>query len=206
MKKLGLILSLILIFTVFAKADIPPDPGFKRVSVDLNIEIKEDLSDYRFFLDFYGDLREVEVKKGSNSIPSMGGGARYGSGTLWAIPKKSLKDEDKDQISKVLSENKIVRAIKLTQHQFAQTVRDSETNNIQNPPYILERDAERGLKITRTAGISNQGGRGGGIDFTLYGVSKSFTLPGYIILVSFPVAAIVILGIWLFRRKGRKLG
>ena len=74
MKKLGLILSLILIFTVFAKADIPPDPGFKRVSVDLNIEIKEDLSDYRFFLDFYGDLREVEVKKGSNSIPSMGGG------------------------------------------------------------------------------------------------------------------------------------
>lgn len=206
MKKLGLILPLILLFTAFVKADVPPDPGFKKVSVSLNIETKEDLSDYRFFLDFYGDLHEVEIKKGSNSIPSMGGGARYSSGTLWAIPKNSLKDEDKEQISQALKDNKIAGAIKLAQHSFAQTIPESQTKDFQNPPYILERDAEKSLKATRKAEIVNQGGGGGGNDFSMYGIAKSFTLPGYIILVGFPTAAIVILGIWFFRRKGRKLG
>lgn len=205
-KNFGLILPLILIFAAFIKADVPPDPGFKRVSINLIVETKEDLSDYRFFLDFYGDMREVEIRQGSNSLPANGGGARYSSGTLWAIPKKSLKDETKEQISKALNENKIVGAIKLAQHQFAQTVRDSETDKIQNPPYIIERDVEKGLKIIRQGGIVNQGGKGSGIDFSVYGISKSLTIPGYLVLIGFPTAAIVILGIWLFRRKGRKLG
>src|SRR6185369_14539048 len=92
---LGILLPIILLFTFLVKADIAPDPGMVRVKIDLVIETTEDLSDYRFFLDFYGDLREVAVKsKGRTTIPSMGGGARYNSGKLLAIPKKSLSGFD----------------------------------------------------------------------------------------------------------------
>ncbi|MBX7171478.1 MAG: hypothetical protein K1X72_11025 [Pyrinomonadaceae bacterium] len=201
-KNWSVFLLTLFLFTV-VRADIAPPDGYKKVSTNLNIETKEDLTDYRFFLDFYGDVREVEIKKGANSISSMGG-ARYSSGTLWAVPKKSLKDETKEQISQALQGNKLSGAIKLTQYQFSQTVSDSEADKIQSSSYLLERDAEKGLKLTLQNVPKKSGRHGEGIDFTVYSVTKSITPLGYIVLIGTPLA-LIILGIWLFRKRGRKL-
>src|SRR5689334_3679845 len=91
-KNLAILLPVILLFTIFAKADVPPDKGFVRVQIDLVTETMEDVSDYQFFLDFYGDLREVEIKSnGRTVIPPMGGGARYRTAKFLAISKNNLK-------------------------------------------------------------------------------------------------------------------
>ncbi len=200
--------SLTFLFVLFlftaVRADIAPPNGYKKFSTNLNIETKEDLMDYRFFLDFYGDAREVELKKGANSISPMGGGARYSTGTFWAVPKKSLKVETKEQISQALQENKLSGAIKLTQYQFSQTVSDSEADKVQSSSYLLERDAEKGLKLILQTVPQKSGGHGEGIDFSVGGISKSIIIPGYIILIGLPLT-LIILGIWLFRKRGRKL-
>ena len=89
-------LAALLLLAVVIKADIPPDPGYKRVSISLEIETKEDLSDYKFYFDFNGEVREIAIKnKGTSTLPPMGGGARYSSGTLLAIPNKNLKEPGK---------------------------------------------------------------------------------------------------------------
>lgn len=61
-KKIRTVLLLIFVFVISTKADVAPAPDEMRVAADLNITTEADVSDYRFFLDFYGDLREVEVK------------------------------------------------------------------------------------------------------------------------------------------------
>lgn len=133
-KYLAAIFPLILLFTFIAKADVPPDPGFVRVSINLVTETSEDLSDYRFFLDFYGDLREVEIKsKGRTEIPPMGGGARYRAGTLLAIPKKSLggyeeklTNEQLANLSRSIKAREIQGVAELAQHFFSRDVPKGE--------------------------------------------------------------------------------
>jgi hypothetical protein len=198
-------------FTVFAKADIAPNPDEARFSYPLIIETTDEVSDYRFFLNFSGDLREIEVKSnGTSEIPSMGGGARYSSGMIIAIPKKFLNDfpnkieSSYDDIGKRFSDlirEKKIGVIELGTHSFSRLIKKSESANYINAPYKLEKDIENGLKLTK---LEIPKGKSG-MDFSMYGVQKSLTTFGYIVLVSFPTAAIVILGIWLFRKKGRKL-
>lgn len=205
---LGLIISM---FTVFAKADIAPNPDEARFSYPLIIETTDDVSDYRFFLNFSGDLREIEVKsKGRSEIPSMGGGARYSSGMIIAIPKKFLNDfpnkieSSYDDIGKRFSDlirEKKIGVIELGTHSFSRLIKKSESANYINAPYKLEKDIENGLKLTK---LEIPKGKSG-MDFSMYGIKKSLTTFGYLILIGFPTAAIIILGIWLFRKKGRKL-
>ena len=153
-KYLAAIFPLILLFTFIAKADVPPDPGFVRVSINLVTETSEDLSDYRFFLDFYGDLREVEIKsKGRTEIPPMGGGARYRAGTLLAIPKKSLSgyeekltNEQLANLSRSIKAREIQGVAELAQHFFSRDIPKGE-----KPPetfYRLTR-AENTLKAEK---------------------------------------------------------
>ncbi len=126
-KYLALIVPIILLFTFLAKADVPPDAGFVRVSINLVTETTEDLSDYRFFLNFYGDLNEVEIKsKGRTEIPPSGGGARYSSGTFLAIPKKSLSgyedtlsNEQLSNLSKAIKAKEIQGITELANHRFS---------------------------------------------------------------------------------------
>ena len=135
LKYIAVIIPVILLFSFISKADVPPDPGFKRVSINLVTETTEDLTDYRFFLDFYGDLREVEVKsKSRTEIPPMGGGARYRTGTFLAIPKKSLGGfEDKltnDQLSslsKSIKDKKIDGVTELVRHFFSRDIPKGES-------------------------------------------------------------------------------
>src|SRR5437879_4110266 len=82
---------ILLLSAALSLADIPPDPGFKRVHLDIVLDPQEDFTDYRFFIKS-GDLaQEVFVKEGEKTtVNSLGGGARYRSGTFLAVPKKNL--------------------------------------------------------------------------------------------------------------------
>jgi hypothetical protein len=146
-KNLALILLLIFTFAIVANADIAPPKGYTKVSINLVIETKQDLSDYRFFVDFYGDLNEITVKNnGRVSIPPIGGGARYSTGTVYAIPKKSIestpKDADREQFSNLsesLREDKIEGAIKLGEHSFYNTVLNKNIKKVVTPTYLIEK-------------------------------------------------------------------
>lgn len=151
----GLILVIMLAFVVSVKADIAPDPDEMRVTADWLISTDEDLSDYRFFLDFMGDLREVEVKnKASTVLESKGGGARYSVGTLIAIPKSSLKGFDAaEAISQAIRDKKIEGVTELGKHQFSRTIKISERKNWTYPTYRIERDGNS-LKLLKIGDVS----------------------------------------------------
>jgi hypothetical protein len=133
-KKYLIIIPLILLFACYAEADVPPDAGYERVAINLVTETTEDLSDYKFFLDFYGDLRQIEINsKGRTSIAPMGGGARYSSGTFLAVPKKSLRQfeeklstEDLSNLSKSIKNKEVEGVVELAKHRFSADVRKGE--------------------------------------------------------------------------------
>ena len=211
------ILAAVLALTQLINADIAPGPNERRVSANLIIETAEDLTDYRFFVDFYGAVHEIEIKGSSQtSIPPLGGGARYSSGTLLAIPKKNLNDysekiispyqEPGKNLSDAIAQKKIEGIIQLGKHQFSAVIKKSQEWT--SPTYKIEKENGT-LKLIKSGNVTSPTSserKGGGIDFAIYGISKSLTPSGYIFIIGFPTVAIILLGIWLFRRKGRKLG
>lgn len=146
-KNLWLILLLSLVSTISVQADVPPPKGSVKVSINLVIETKADFSDYRFFVDFYGDLNEIAVKNNSKvSVAPIGGGARYASGVIYAIPTIIIesigKDADREQLgnlSESIREDKLEGAIKLGEHSFYQTVSIKNKKKVVTPTYIIER-------------------------------------------------------------------
>ncbi len=179
-------LAALLLLAVVIKADIPPDPGYKRVSISLEIETKEDLSDYKFYFDFNGEVREIAIKnKGTSTLPPMGGGARYSSGTLLAIPNKNLKEPGKaishEQLqnsSQPINDNKI----ELLKHRFSQDVLIYESGT--SPVYLIERVGNT-LNATKKNGES--------ISSQKFG--NGIMLAGILIAL-----AVLMVGILLFRR------
>ncbi|MBX7171477.1 MAG: hypothetical protein K1X72_11020 [Pyrinomonadaceae bacterium] len=153
-RKSPLSLIIILIFCVVIKADIAPDSGYSQVSADLIISTTQDLSNYRFFLEFSGDCNEIKIKNNdTTTIPPQGGGVRYSSGTLLAVPKKSLKDfadeltfAQQTRLADLIRENKIEGVIKLIDHSFNRVVKDGE--NWTNLTYRLEKE-ETTLKAVK---------------------------------------------------------
>ncbi len=125
---MALLLPVLLLLAITGIADVPPEADYVRVRNNLVIETKEDLTDFRFFIDFYGDLKEIEIKsKARTTIPPMGGGARYSSGTLFAIPVKSLSGfagkltpEQLKNLSQSIKNKKIEGVQELFIHRFSQ--------------------------------------------------------------------------------------
>jgi hypothetical protein len=202
-KLLGLILPLILLFTFLVKADVPPENGYVRVSIDLVTETEEDLSDYRFFLDFYGDLREVAVKsKGRAVIPSMGGGARYSSGTFLAIPKKNLKGyggelstDQLHELSQLIKAKKIEGVVELARHRFSADIpKDEKPAEVY---YILKRDGET-LKAEK---ISKEQPKTSSNLQTVSASSRIGLIAGGILIT----LAVVFAGVFAFRKVSKKV-
>jgi len=200
-KNTAFILPVILLFTFLVKADVAPDPGYKRVSIDLVIKTDEEFPDYRFFLDFYGDLREIELKnKGETVISPMGGGARYRAGKLLAIPQKSLKDftgklsaEQLKALSESIKAKKIDEVTELVGHSFAQDIPVGE-----NPGglyYVLKRE-EGKLKLTRFTEekpktVAQQLTGNSSVNFVIGGILLTL--------------AVVISGVFAFRKVTKKV-
>ena len=160
-KKSGLILSLILIFTVFIKADVPPPKGYVRVSVNFVAETKEDLSDYRFFFDFYGNFHEVNIQnKAKTIVPPSGGGARYASGKFLAVPKSAVNDSIGGQpygVSELFKEKKVEGIIELGEHSFTKTVLRKDGKKVQPPVYLIERKADSLIMTQKKAVVKRAG-------------------------------------------------
>ena len=202
-KKLLIIFSFLLISTFSSKADVPPDAGYVRVRINLVTETKEDLTDYRFFLDFYGDLREVEVKSyGRSEIPPMGGGARYSSGTLLAIPKKSLKDfeeklsgEQSNNLSRSIKNKEIEGVVELAKHSFSRDVPKGE--KLAEVYYVIKRE-ENTLKAER---ITEEKPKSNPSAQSFLSTSRvSYVIAGILITL-----AVFVTGIFAFRKASKKV-
>lgn len=191
-KKFCLTLLFILLFTFSAKADVSI-PGFGRIDIDLVLDTKEDLSDYRFFLNFYGDLKEIKVNnKSQTTIAPMGGGARFAKAALLAIPRKNLSDFAEDSpasvrnLSDAVRDNKIEGVAELIVHTFR---KDSplgiKLRN--NPSYLIVREGN-------TLSLIHSSDSG----FQTYAVAV-------IIAGIFISVAVVIFGVFLFRKAFKKV-
>ena len=198
-----LICSMLLFGAFSLKADVPPETGYERVSINLVTETTEDLSDFRFFLDFYGDLREVEITyNGRTEIPPMGGGARYGSGTFLAIPKKSLKNfegklsnEQANNLSRAIKNKEIEGAVELAKHRFSRDVPRGEKPAAVY--YVLTR-AENTLKAEQ---IIEENKRSNNNLRSFFEASRL----SYVFAGIFITLAVLITGIIAFRKASKKV-
>ena len=155
MKKLIFFGLLIVFFSLFAAADadVPPDPGYTRVTVNLIVEPQEDFEDYRFFIKSGANIKEIILKKGKRSdIQSLGGGAWYRNGTFLAVPKKSLaalsetsSGEPLNEMQRAIYDGKVGGTIELIQHSFTREVRGGEASALEDPVYRIEKDLDKGL-------------------------------------------------------------
>jgi hypothetical protein len=200
-RNLAIIFPFILLFAFPVRADVPPDAGKVRVKINLITETADDLSDYRFFLDFYGDLREVEIKSpGRTEIPPMGGGVRYSSGTLYAVPQNSLKDiEEKptpDQLNKLsalINKKEVAGAVELAQHRFSADIPKGE--KAPEVYYVIKR-AENTLKSERIAKENPQSS----LPSVISNSPTSYVVSGVLITL-----AVVMTGIFAFRKRSKKV-
>jgi hypothetical protein len=202
-KLLVMILPLFLLFTSFVNADVPPDTGKVRVKIDLVTETTEDLTDYRFFLDFYGDLREVAINnRGRTTIPPMGGGARYSSGTFLAIPKKSLggyeeklSNEQLNNLSGSIKAKEIAGVVELAKHRFSADIPKGEKTP--ETHYLLKREENtlRAERVTEEKPKSNSSPQ-----LIASDSRASLVIGGLLITL-----AVLTMGVFTFRKARKKV-
>lgn len=195
-------------------ADVPPEPGQKRVTVKLAIEAAEDFPDYRFFIKCGADLEEVNLKKGDRRvIEPLGGGAWYRSGTLLAVPRKSLaglsetdSGEKLNELEKSVYDGKTAGIVELIKHGFVREVPDAEASSVKDVVYRIEKDGEKGVKATAVSGGSAETKGDTGSGFTIY--SKEAKTPFFWMTVvggSVMTLAFIALGVWFARRSRRRI-
>lgn len=198
---IGLLL-VVLCMVGSAFADIPPEPGYKRVSLNLIVEPKEDLNDYRFFIKTGAQLNEIKLKKGEQfKITPQGGGAFYRSGTLIAVPKGSLSKlseaangSELNELQKAIYDGKVSGAIELVKHGFIRDVPVKDAAGMKDPVYLIER-SDDGVKATLVAGNTEP------VNTTQY--SREPKTPMFWASVaggSLMTLAFIFLGVWLIRR------
>jgi hypothetical protein len=208
-RKAGPLLVIILL-AVGVFGDVAPDPGFKRISLDLKLETNEDISDYRIFMRSGAEVKEILIKKGeTTTVSPLGGGAYYGAGKLLAVPKKELEKLSTDKRSERLTEleqaiydGKVPGTIELVDHLFSRTVRNAEADSFQDPLYRIEKDQQTGLKavhisggaIVSSAPASTSSGR-------LFWQS----IGAAVVAGVFLAFGLTILGILYFRKKAKTL-
>lgn len=193
-----------------AICDVAPEPGYKRISIDLILETNSDLSDHRFFIKSGADVKEIFVSPGKQThVSPLGGGTYYSSGTLLAVPAKSLDDlsdvpgQDKlSELQKAVFEGRIPGTVELINHSFAREVREAEAASYHDPVYRIERDPQSGLKAVYVSG-----GAVAGKTVTTESSGRLFWQSAGAAIVAgiFLVFGITILGILHFRKKAKEL-
>ena len=144
--------------------DVAPDPGFKRVSMKLIVETKEDFDDFRFFIKSGADLQELTVKPNSPaSVSPLGGGGYYSAGKLLAVPKKSLAglseaavgDRKLSELQEAIYDGKVDGMIDLVNHSFSREISETEAGNISDVVYRIDRSPQIGLRAVYVSGGVN---------------------------------------------------
>lgn len=202
------LLYLSFVFALVAKADIPPDPGYRRVYTDLVVTAQDDFPEYRFFFETMRGVEEISLKKGEvGTITYKGGGAAGSGGTLIAIPKASLKQygeklssTDLDALKSAIGEMKIT-GIELLSHTFTHDVFRLESD----PPaeaYQLKRTSSAGISAVRVSLPAAADGTGAGVT----GITKTISSFGVATIVGGLLLslAIIFLGLWAVLRSVRR--
>lgn len=190
-------------------ADVPPDPGYKRVSLSIIVEPIDDLSDYRFFLKSGFELREYTLKKGEKvTMSSMGGGALYRNGKLLAVPKASLKGLDEtpsgdrlNPMQKAIADGAVPGTITLIEHAFTRDVRTAEAKGLKDPQYRLEKDGDKGVKAVLVSGGMAENTTGGNTDSYYSTGPKSPAFWATIAGGSLITLAMIFFGVYVLRRS-----
>ena len=167
MKKLQPLVILLVVGAFLASAmaafaDVPPEPGYQRVSLSIIVEPTDDFANYRFFLKSGFDLKEYTLKKGEKvTMSSMGGGALYRNGKFLAVPKKALvglsetapaSGNDLNPMQKAIADGSVPGTINLIDHSFIRDVPKADAKNWKDPLYRLEKDGEKGIKAVLVPG------------------------------------------------------
>ncbi|MFL6373194.1 MAG: hypothetical protein ACJ73D_00870 [Pyrinomonadaceae bacterium] len=130
-------------------ADVAPPDGYVNVSRDIVLHTDDDLSEYRFFIVSGNLFREVTPQKGQTvSVSSLGGGARYSSGVLYAVPRKNVSEfpaqlsrEQSEKLTAGLIQNKFPGAVQLLRHGFNSEVRKEDAANVSDAEYRIAKTA-----------------------------------------------------------------
>lgn len=193
-------------------ADVPPDPGYKRITQKLVIEPKDDFADYRFFIKVGADLKEYVLKKDVlATVESMGGGAWYRNGRFLAVPKKELAglsetatDQRLSPLEQAIYDGKVNGTIVLVEHGFIRDVPTAEAAGAKDPVYRLEKDTEKGIKATPVSGgqSNNKSGNTQGSYYSAEPKTPEFwaTVIGGALLT----LAFICIGVFVIRRSKMK--
>lgn len=211
MKLLRPWLVLVIVCAAFsaAAADVPPDPGYKRVTLSIIVDPTDDFADYRFFLKSGFDLKEYALKKGERiTISSMGGGSLYRNGEFLAVPKRALvglsespSGERLNPMQKAIADENVPGTIVLIDHGFVRDVRSADASTLKDPIYRLEKAPESGIKAVLVSGgaIENKtSGNTGGL-YSADPKSPAFwaTVAGGLLFTF----AFILFGAWIVRKK-----
>ncbi len=197
-------------FAIAVHADVPPEPGFSRVTVAILLETNDDLAEFRFFLQSGQMVQEVFVKKGEQTrVGALGGGALYRSGTLLAVPAKSLVSfgSDKKAIESAILEQRVPDVIKLVDHRFTLEVRTAEADGLKDAVYRLERT--KGGSVTAVA-VSDKSSTAEPKTTPYaapYGVSGSIGMAGWGTIIGgcLLTLGLISFGAMMFRRKAQNV-
>jgi hypothetical protein len=138
---------LMLISALMICADVAPPKGYLRIDVGIVLETRDDLGKYRFFLVSSDLVRPLTLKKGEKTfVGALGGGARYGSGTIVAIPSKSLSKFGDDptpekiiEMKAAIADDTVAGTIKLITHSFRRDVREAEAVTVSDAVYRIDK-------------------------------------------------------------------
>lgn len=188
-------------------ADAPADPGFSFATINLTIEAAEDFPEYRFFLVTPIDAEEFSIKKSETASFGEGRGGPRNYGTLIAVPRSSfpatednLTADERDELERSIRELKIAGAIKLASHNFRRQVPSSRAGGIFTTIYRLERNDAAGIVATAVS-IGGEDGTDGMRLFYILDIFPIIVVTGALFSL-----AVIVLGIWLFRRTRRQTG
>jgi hypothetical protein len=200
--------------TAILRADLAPPNGYTRISVGIILETKDDLADYRFFLVSSNLVKEILVKKDERAtVGPLGGGARYSSGRIVAIPSKGLTTFGEKPVDVRLRDmeyavagGQIAGTITLLEHSFAREVPDAEAAGWKDAVYRLEKDAETGIKAVWVSGGANESKKGDGVAFTIVDISRPASIAEWTTIAGgvLMTLAFLSLGLWVFVRSFKK--
>jgi len=188
------ILIALLILSMSALADVPPDAGFTNVSADLRIETGADLSDFRFFLESPMRVEEIKISSGSPTrIDAAGraGAAKFAKLIAVPISDMTISGELTPSLLEDLIRRKsFANAREILSHNFQTTVSVIEKPVWKPPVYRLSLE-NGGVIATKVS-------EGPDRSLLFYAVPVVFV--GVLIAIG-----IAIIGLWLFRRSRKKV-
>lgn len=207
MTKFWLLMLVMLMAAGPLLADVAPDPGYVRRSADLVIEADGDLSGYKFFLDSPMRIEELKIAGAGQTVISASG--RNGAMRFARLVAISRNEYDRvvasqlteDELRRAINEGSFPGAKTLLNHNFQTTIPES-ARSIWKPPVYRLSLADGSVAATQVSGgfsgSAADSPASSGSSFWIYIVSASAI--GVLLSV-----AVVVFGIWMFRRSSKKI-